>query len=114
MEKSSDALALEIEELRRENEYLRSRNVELLLLIKKLESSLEDAGTGRKNTGKPGRKVRNADWQKRYEDVKESIRTGERPAEAMKRLCISKATYYRFRGLYLKVLSGENKEEDQI
>ena len=110
---------LQIRELKDEVGYLRSRNLSLQMRIEELEKEI--AGLRKSHSGeeapgsttpdqnrkkkKPGRKKNGEEWQRRYEDIRAAIRSGERPVETIRRLGISKATYYRFRDAYMQSLT---------
>ena len=97
-------------ELENEIKYLRERNAQLSSKINEFQSEIvalkAELSTSRK---KPGRKKQNAEWQERYEQIKECFEKGMRPKDIMEKLYISSPTLYRYKKEYKKEKAKKNK-----
>ena len=119
MESGRDEKDLQIRELLDEISYLRSRNLKLQMRIDELEDELtearerigNDSSDPDKVRKKAGRKKNGEKWKARYDEIREAIKSGERPVDTIRRLKISKPTYYRFRNALFSAAAAGGGEQ---
>ena len=93
---------LQIEELQRELQFLRERNLALLQEMEEMRTEISKLRTELASRGKqPGRKKHNAEWSARYARFVSMMRSGRKPSEIISALSIGRTTYYRYREQYL-------------
>ena len=110
-----------MEELQKENAYLKQRNQELMeQLTRMANAALEyesriavleqknrsEAEGSDAHYSQPGRKPKDETWQLKYRQFRECCNQGMRVNEVMENMKISRSTYYRFWREYLKELQG--------
>ena len=103
----------EIQELSRENEVLRKRNIDLLEENDRLQEEnkhlhaenvrLSFQLTAAKEK-RPGKRFHDQAWQMRYMAVSDLLQEGKSPQEIMQELSMSKTTFYRYRKQFLRDL----------
>ncbi len=108
----------EVLELQEEVKFLKERNVRLTRQngdlkdqVAALQRELQEVKRTLEETREIGvRRQKNKSWLERYEQVAQMVREGVTPSEGMKRLGMSRTTYFRYAREYKRRMEKKSKD----